>query len=314
MPNRPWFPVALVLVAAALGAALGPGLGALGGDRGEFGHFDSARAVHLAPDGRLIFADLGTGHDDGRVVAVRPGGQQQTLMDGLPSTDNSGQAYSALSGPSGAAMNEAGVTCAVIGDGPTAGFAAMTCTNSLTVALKAFERAQNPDGRALESNPYDIVSDGEDGWVVSDAAANSVLHISATGEIEVLAVFWPEADGQPEGIPTGLDFKRLGALRVVSVALFGGGFAVLQLGGRAPSPDGPEGRPAVASSLNAYARSAGETQVCLLEWDSVDHGGDLVCDRQHVRSFERPTGLAQTAPREFVVIADGQPKRISLDD
>ena len=168
---------------------------------GEFGHFDNARTVHLAPDGRLIIADLGTGHDDGRVVAVLPGEKQEVLMDHLPSTRNSGQAHSDLAGPSGAAMNAAGVTCVVIGDGPREGFATMHCSDGLAVDLKAFEREKNPDGRAIESNPYDIVSDGGEGWVVSDAAANTVLEVSALGAVSVLGVFWPADSGQPEGSP-----------------------------------------------------------------------------------------------------------------
>ena len=60
-------------VAGVLLAVLRPGPDAsLGGADDPLGGFDHPRTVHLAPDGRLVIADLGTGHNDGRVVAVTP--------------------------------------------------------------------------------------------------------------------------------------------------------------------------------------------------------------------------------------------------
>ncbi|MGE0599223.1 MAG: ScyD/ScyE family protein [Dehalococcoidia bacterium] len=308
-----WFPVALVVIAGVFGAGLGVLLGWLGGDSSEFGHFDNARSVHVAPDGRLVIADLGTGHDDGRVVAVRPGEAQDVLMERLPSTRNSGQAHSDLAGPSGAAMNDAGVTCAVIGDGPRAGFATMLCTDGLFVDLKAFERANNPDGRAVESNPFDVVSDGSDGWVVSDAAANDVLHVSANGDVTVLGVFWTADSGQPEGVPTGLDFALLGnRFRHVAFGLFGGGIGIFDLGRSAPLPEKPGDKPVVAVALNRFANSGSQEFLCTLEWEDAESGGDMLCAEEHVRSFDHPTGIAQVAPGEYVVIEAGQPVMVEL--
>ncbi|MGE3073548.1 MAG: ScyD/ScyE family protein [Dehalococcoidia bacterium] len=308
-----WFPIAVVLVAGALGAALGMLLGWLGDDSNAFGHFDKARSVHVAPDGRLIIADLGTGKDDGRVVAVRRGEAQEVLMSNLPSTRNSGQAHSDLAGPSGAATNAAGVSCVVVGDGPRSGFGTMQCTNGLVVDLKAFERTNNPDGRAVESNPFDIVSDGADGWVVSDAAANDVLHVSANGQVTVLGVFWPQDSGQPEGVPTGLDYAFLGnRFRHVAFGLFGGGIGIFDLGRDAPLPEQPRGSPVVAVALNRFANSGNEEFLCTLEWEDVESGGDMLCAGEQVRSFDHPTGIAQVAPGEYVVIEAGQPVMVEL--
>ncbi len=313
MASRAWLPVAVVLGAGVVGGLLGIGLGWLGEDSGEFGHFDNARSVHVAPDGRLIIADLGTGHDDGRVVAVRPGGPQEVLMDKLPSTRNSGQAHSDLAGPSGAAMNALGVACVVIGDGPTVGYGTMQCSDGLMVDIKAFERENNPDGRAAESNPYDIVSDGADGWIVSDAAANDVLHVSAMGQVTVLGVFWPQDSGQPEGVPTGLDSARFGnRFEYVAFGLFGGGIGVYDLGRSSPLALLPNGKPVVAVAQDRFATSPGELSLCILEWESVDEGGDLVCAGEFVRHFDHPTGLAQVSPTQYVVIANGKPMMVEV--
>ena len=302
MSQRTWFPVLFVLAAALVGAAVGIFLGWLGGDDEPFGHFDNARSVHAAPDGRLIVADLGTGKNDGRVVAVRPGEAQEVLMSELPSTKNSGQAHSALAGPSGAAMNAVGVVCTAIGDGPDPGFATMRCSDGLMVDLKAYEQANNPDGRAVESNPYDIAWDGEAGWVVSDAAANTVLHVSSTGEVTVLGVFGPADSGLPEGVPTGLDFGQFARFRLVAFGLFDAGFGVLDLGRSSPLPDGPAGRPIVGIAQDRTATSSGELSACWLEWESAEAGGDLVCNGNFVRSFDRPTGLTQLTRFEYVVV------------
>jgi hypothetical protein len=59
--------------------------------------FASPRAVRLAPDGRLLVTDLGTGRGDGRVVAVDLAtGHRQVLLDRLPSTRGSGQQHADL--------------------------------------------------------------------------------------------------------------------------------------------------------------------------------------------------------------------------
>jgi len=92
---------------------------------GPLGDYKAARTLHLAPDGRLIVSDQGSGKHDGRVVAVDvANGRQTVLMADLPSTHNSGQAHADLAGPSGAAMAADGTVCTVIGDAGTGAAAA----------------------------------------------------------------------------------------------------------------------------------------------------------------------------------------------
>jgi glucose/arabinose dehydrogenase len=206
---------ACLLVAAAAGCARPDPLAG----------FDAPRAVHLAPDGRLLVTDQGTGAGDGKVVAVDLATRRRTvLLADLPSTRGSGQQHADLAGPRGAAMAGDGTVCAVIGDATRegAGFSTLRCSNGLVADLEAYERAANPDGRELASNPYDVAWDGRDGWYVSDAAANTVLHVDRAGRIRTVAVVASMAPfgGRPaQGVPTGLARAPDGSL---FVALFGG--------------------------------------------------------------------------------------------
>ena len=213
-------------VAARLGVAcllLTAAAGCAGPD--PLGGFAAPRAVHLAPDGRLLVTDQGTGDDDGTVVAVDLATRRRTvLLDRLPSTRGSGQQHADLAGPSGAAMAADGTVCAVIGDATRegAGFSTLRCSDGLVADLEAYERAANPDGRELASNPYDVAWDGRDGWYVSDAAANAVLRVDRAGRIRTVAVLASMAPfgGRPvQGVPTGLARAADGSLYV---ALFGG--------------------------------------------------------------------------------------------
>jgi hypothetical protein len=128
-----------------------------------------------------------------------------------------------------------------------------------------------------------------------------------------LGVFWPEDTGQPEGIPTGLDFALFGnRFRNVAFGLFGGGIGIFDLGRSAPLPKGPTGKPVVAVALNRFATSGDEVFLCQLEWETVEAGGDLVCAGEFVRHFDRPTGIAQISLNEFVVIEDGTLRLVTI--
>jgi hypothetical protein len=205
--------LAVLLLAAAIGGC---------SSTGPLGEYKAARTLHLAPDGRLIVTDLGSGRNDGTVVAVEvASGRQTVLMRDLPSTRHSGQAHADLAGPSGAAMAADGTVCAAIGDAtaPNAGFAALRCTSGLTVDLEAFQASNK-----LPSNPYDVVSDGGEGWYVSDGAANNVVHVDRTGKVTI-AAYVPDLAASAlggrhgQGVPAGL---TLGPDRTLFVALYGG--------------------------------------------------------------------------------------------
>jgi hypothetical protein len=206
------------VVAALLLAAVTCGCS----DAGPLGEYEAARTLHLAPDGRLVVTDLGSGRHDGAVVAVDvASGRRTVLMRDLPSTRDSGQGHADLAGPSGAAVAADGTVCAAIGDAtaPNAGFATLRCSNGVVVDLEAFQARSR-----LPSNPYDVVPDGAQGWYVSDGAANNVLHVDRAGKVRVVARFPSLAAGglgdrDGQGVPTGM---ALGPDRTLYVALYGG--------------------------------------------------------------------------------------------
>jgi hypothetical protein len=212
-------------LAATLGAACL--LAAMAGcDRPDpLGGFAAPRGLHLAPDGRLLVTDQGTGKGDGRVVAVDLAtGRRRVLLDRLPSVRGSGQQHADLAGPSAAAMAADGTVCTVIGDATRerAGFSTLRCTDGLVADLEAYAQTAVPDGRERASNPYDVAWDGQQGWYVTDAAANAVLHVDRSGRIRTVAALASMAPfgGRPtQGVPTGLARAEDGTLYV---ALFGG--------------------------------------------------------------------------------------------
>jgi len=284
--------------------------------------------VRLAPDGRLLVTDLGTGRGDGQVVAVDlAAGRRQVLWDRLPSTRGSGQQHADLAGPSGAAMAPDGTVCVVVGDATRegAGFSTLRCTGGLVADLEAYERAANPDGRELASNPYDVAWDGQGGWYVSDAAANAVLHADSSGRIRTVAVLASMAPfgGRPaQGVPTGLARAADGTLYV---ALFGGAPAT---GGPAvvvalrPDPDGGRTRPAAVARAVAPIGVAPIPQGLAV----LDYGGGPA-DRRRGRlllvdgpadpgtvaatGLDRPVGIARLPDGRYVV-AETDSSRLRL--
>jgi hypothetical protein len=215
-----------------------------------------------------------------------------------------------------------GTVCVAIGDATRqrAGFSTLRCSGGLVADLEAYERAANPDGRELASNPYDVAWDGGDGWYVSDAAANAVLHVDRAGRIRTVAVVASMAPfgGRPaQGVPTGLARAADGTLYV---ALFGGAPAT---GGPAvvvalrPGPDGGRTRPAgIARAVAPIGVTAGPGELAVL-----DYGGgpgergrgrillvDWPADPGTVAAAEldRPVGMARLPDGSYVVAETDQ--------
>jgi hypothetical protein len=285
--------------------------------------FAAPRALRLAPDGRLLVTDLGTGSDDGKVVAVDLStGRREVVLDRLPSTRGSGQQHADLAGPSGAAMAPDGTVCVAIGDATRqrAGFSTLRCSGGLVADLEAYERAANPDGREVASNPYDVASDGGAGWYVSDAAANAVLHVDRAGRIRTVAVVASMAPfgGRPaQGVPTGLARAADGTLYV---ALFGGAPAT---GGSAvvvalrPGPDGGRTRPAaVARAVAPIGVTAGPGELAVLDYGGGPgergRGRILLVARPAdpgtvaATGLDRPVGMARLPDGSYVVAETDQ--------
>jgi len=164
---------------------------------------------------------------DGTVTPVAEGLRtaQQTDPDGNPSTAGAAVAIETDAGVF-YLSNVADCYClmALGADGASTALA----------DLGAYEAEHNTDGLVvegtpeLESNPFDLVSDGADGFFVTDAAANAVLHVTADGTISPFYVFPRRANplagmvGAPDmdPVPTGLERGPDGALYVTSMTGF----------------------------------------------------------------------------------------------
>jgi hypothetical protein len=95
-----------------------------------------------------------------------------------------------------------------------------TWTNEIDVA--AYESTANPDGGEIDSNPY-AIERIEGGYLVADAGANALLHVTDAGVISTVAVFPPRMVEFPPGsgdmmpmqaVPTSVDVGPDGAYYV----------------------------------------------------------------------------------------------------
>lgn len=64
--------------------------------------------------------------------------------------------------------------------------------------ITGFERTYDPDGQGVDSNPYAVIA-YRNGWLVADAAANSVLRVDRGGHVSLFHVFANITDGPCAG-------------------------------------------------------------------------------------------------------------------
>jgi hypothetical protein len=83
--------------------------------------------------------------------------------------------------------------------------------------VSAYEAAYNPDGGAVDSNPYGLLAE-PGGLFVTDAGGNDLLQVLPTGSVSHLATFAPTAAPPPflqaEAVPTAVEWGPDGALYV----------------------------------------------------------------------------------------------------
>jgi hypothetical protein len=83
-----------------------------------------------------------------------------------------------------------------------------------TIDVAAFEFATNPGAGPMDSNPYGLLAE-PGGWVVTDAAANALLHIATNGDVSLLAIFPSRAQGRTtDAVPTSVAVGPDGAYYV----------------------------------------------------------------------------------------------------
>ena len=295
-----------IVVAAVLAVALVSACGS--GD--ESSPFDAPRGLSLAPDGRLIVADAGTGEDDGRVLAVTlaspledgplDAADAEVLLEDLPSQNVEDRGYTGIAGPAAAAVAEDGVACVAI-SGADDQPGELRCTDGLDVDLAAFEAERNPDGGAVSSDPAGVAADGLRGWFVADAGANTVLFVGRDASITVVGVF-KDIEGLGEaGAPIGL-FVIPGTDTgpAVGVALFAGALAGFSPAlARPPIVQTVDGRPVALSD------DGRETFALLRSGLDDDHGSgsvfNMTMSATVVSGLDRPSGFVRLDDGRFVI-------------
>jgi len=214
-------------------------------------NLSNPRGLEFGPDGALYVAEAGYG-GSGACLPNPEGGDPVcygetgaiTRLD-IPTATQvvTGLASMAVvtgtaaTGPHDVAFNSAGEMVAVIGLGanPLSRTASVELENlgqlisattsgawSNWVDIAQYEADENPAGGPLDSNPFSVAA-VDDGYIVSDAGMNALLHVSAGGTISVVATFPTRTAEFPPGsgsmvpmdpVPTGVTVGPDGAYYV----------------------------------------------------------------------------------------------------
>jgi len=126
-----------------------------------------------APNGDILVADAGAG-----VATIN--GATDIPLPGISDMSPLGRGTMwALEGLTGKPGDDTGQALYRVSKGK----------NKLIADLFDFEATNNPDGQAVDSNPFDVQSLGGSAALVADAGGNSLLRVDNEGNINVLAIF-----------------------------------------------------------------------------------------------------------------------------
>lgn len=195
------------------------------------------RNIAFSPDGTLYIAEGGMGGDEkitgapdrpqaeggtrgytGQITAVAPNGTRRVVAKGLPSYGGG-----EVVGPAGIVFANGAIwvvngslsfdlkltplkyEAAVVKIDPASGAITQVAD------LGAYEKANNPDGYGLNSNPYGMALGADGNLYVADAGANAVYQVNPTsGAIKVAAVIpgvaVTAADFPPGTLPPDVPF------------------------------------------------------------------------------------------------------------
>ena len=168
----------------------------------------------------------------GQVTKVAPDGTQSVLATGLPSYSFGTEVV----GPAGIALSNGLIYLAIGGPGPATVVADPVVNQDSVVSIDpatgivtpvadigGYERSQNPEPSAIDSNLYGLAAAPDGTLYVADAGGNAVYKVDpTTGEFSVLAVI-PMLDfngGPINAVPTGV---TVGADGNIYVGLLSGG-------------------------------------------------------------------------------------------
>lgn len=297
---------------------------------------NNPRGLDFSPNGALYVAEAGTG-GDGPVVQGAEGpvhfglsgsitrifkGEQVRVVEGLPSTaDEAG--FGAI-GPSDVSFEQFGRARVTIGLGldpavrDAFGAAGVSLgglfqlnqngTLKWIADLAAFEAIADADGLGPNSNPNGVLAAKAGGTYVADAGANALLHVTASGEVSIVAVFPNRLADTPPFLPQPPFPPQIPMQTVPTNVVWGpdGALYVSELTGF-PFPSGEARiyRVVPGSAPEVYAD--GFTNIIDLEFDASGNLYVLEIDRNGLLDPEVGGRLAR------INVADGSVDTIASD-
>ena len=279
---------------------------------------DAPRGLAWGPEGGLYVAEAGGSTINGPCVALARGqncysgtgaitrlwrGKQERVASGLPSAYN--RALSDISGPqhlSFVGRGNLAVTVgwggapalrAELGDLGTAFGTLIRVTPSgqwrVVADVSAFEDAENPAGGPIDSNPYGVLAEPGRTFV-TDAGGNSLLLVTAAGDVSLVATFPSVA--VPAG-PFNPPFAQSDAVPTDVVRGPDGALYVSTLTG-APFLPGAASIYRVVPGQAPLVYAAGFTMITDLDWGA--DGSLYVLQHASAPFFGGPGSVIRVAP------------------
>jgi hypothetical protein len=178
---------------------------------------DNPRSLQIMASGKVLIAEAGHGADSEAGCSeqgCRGRTGQVTLLTGQSSKaarilggllSLAGPDGSFAVGADGASRRPGGRYVAIIAGGPGRQGGKLVTRGPrggvrILADIARYERRHNPDGEVVESNPYAVLG-LRGGFLVADAAGDSILKVTAGGRIRTWAVL-PEYGERVDAVPT----------------------------------------------------------------------------------------------------------------
>ncbi|MEO6037408.1 MAG: ScyD/ScyE family protein [Saprospiraceae bacterium] len=259
--------------------------------------------LEVSSGGRLWVVEAGYGFNDGAVSLLEGDGSIVPVIVGLPAFfdttthENVGPWHTLVLPANQLAVAAASVGQILIFDltGFQPGISPPLTISDTIRALNVsdFSKAQG----ALESDPYSLAADAAHNLYVADAAANTIVKITPTGQMSVFATFPPYSNPLPFGPP------YVDAVPTRIIARPGGGFLVCTLTGF-PFLDGMASIFAIDAAGNVTPYATGLSQLTDLAIDA-NTGDVYALQIGHFDLMGMPPGYAPNSANVTRIKPDG---------